>query len=546
MKYNVLSLKPYPLGIRREGKDICAAMISSDKDCGIILYSSKKTKAGEEKVLKIPFPEKQHIGQVYSMKIEGVPASYDSYQLYQGSKVYADEQGMCYKGFSYGTPLREEQMIGRLDENEFDWEGDEKPALLFADSVIYGLHVRGFTMHESSKCRNKGTFAGIKEKLGYLKELGITSVLLMPAYEFIEKELSAAYQYDEKKAVLNYWGYKKGYYYAPKAAYAAGKDPRVEFKHLVKACHEKGMELLMQFCFPDDMPESEVVCILEHWVMEYHVDGFQVLANSEKAEAARKSPILAETKWIVEEGDHTSKNVGVYSQDVLNDYRKFIKGDEGMVSSVIGHLWKDRTKNGYISSIADYYGFRLADLVAYNDKHNEANGEENTDGAEHNYSWNCGEEGTTEDTRIQSLRIQQMKNALSLVLLGHGTPYLFMGDEMGFSQNGNNNPYNQDNEVSWLDWECMVRNKELYNFAKSLLAFRKENPFLHTEEIPDGRDYLGHGYPNISFHGKEAYKVESSANCKEFGVMLCGKKKDQTCKLIYMAFNMHWLNRKLA
>ena len=546
MKYNILSLKPYPLGIRREGKDICASMVSSDKDCGIILYNNKKTKAGEEKTLKIPFPEKQHIGQVYSMKIEGVPASYDSYQLYQGSKVYVDEQGLYYKAFAYGTPLRDEQMVGRLDEKAFDWGNDEKPAHSFSDSVIYSLHVRGFTMHESSKCRNKGTFAGIKEKLDYLQKLGITSLLLMPAYEFIEKELLVAYQYDEKKAVLNYWGYKKGYYYAPKASYAAGKNPCVEFKQLVKACHEKGMELLMQFYFPDEVPEAEVVHILEHWVMEYHVDGFQVLANRGKTENARKSPILSECKWIVDEANQASKNVGVYRQDVMRDYRQFIKGDEGMIASVIEHLKKNGSKNSYVSSIADYHGLRLADVVSYNNKHNEVNGEKNTDGAEHNHSWNCGVEGITEDPRIQALRMQQMKNAMSLVLLGQSTPYLFMGDEMGSSQDGNNNPYNQDNEISWLDWECMTRNKELYDFTKNLLIYRKEHPFMHAKRILDGRDYLGYGYPNISFHGKEAYKIEYGLDCKEFAIMLCGENKDLTCKLIYMAFNMHWLNRKLA
>jgi glycogen operon protein len=217
-----------------------------------------------------------------------------------------------------------------------------------------------------------------------------------------------------------------------------------------------------------------------------------------------------------------------------------------MVSSVMEHLKKNGSKNSYVSSIADYHGLRLADVVSYNNKHNEANGEKNTDGVEQNYSWNCGVEGPTEEPRVLALRMQQMKNALSLILLGQSTPYLFMGDEMGSSQNGNNNPYNQDNEISWLNWECMNRNKELYDFTKSLLAYRKEHPFLHEKGILDGRDYLGHGYPNISLHGKEAYKVDCGENCKEFAIMFCGENKDQICKLIYIAFNMHWLNRKLA
>lgn len=547
MKYNVLSRKPYPLGIRREGKDISASMISTDRDCGILLYSSKKPKDGEEKVLKIPFPKEQRVGQVYSMKIEGIPTHYDTYQLYQGNKIYVDDQSLCYKGFQYGISVRSEQMMGRLDQKAYDWNDDESPKLSFSDSIIYALHVRGFTMHESSKCRNKGTFVGVKEKLNYLKALGITSLLLMPAYEFIEKELLATHQYDEKSAVLNYWGYKRGYYYAPKASYAAGKDPCAEFKQLVKECHEKGMELLMQFYFPEEITVSEVVRVLEHWVIEYHVDGFQVLASRDKVEAAMKSPILADAKWITDESYHQmSKDVGVYGQSSLEDFRRYLKGDEGVVYSVIEHLSKKNTKNNLVKSIADYHGFRLADLVAYNNKHNEANGEANTDGTEHNFSWNCGVEGVTEDPRVLTLRMQQMKNALSLVLLGQGTPYIFMGDEMGSSQSGNNNPYNQDNEISWLDWTCLENNRELYDFTKALIKLRKEYPFLHVSGSLDGRDYLGYGYPNISFHGKEAYKLEVGENCKEFGMMLCGEGIDHKCKLIYIAFNMHWLHRKLA
>ncbi len=547
MKYNILPCKPYPLGIQREGKEIRVSMVSSDKDCGILLYNSKKTKDGEEKILKIPFPEEQRVGQVYSMKIEGIPAGYDTYQLYQGNKIFVDYQGLYYKGFQYGTSLRADQMMGKLDQRVFEWNGDKSPKLSFSDSIMYGLHVRGFTMHESSKCRNKGTFAGVKEKLNYLKDLGVTSLLLMPAYEFIEKELLASQQYDEESAVLNYWGYKKGYYYAPKASYAAGKDPCVEFKQLVKACHKHGMELLMQFYFPDEISVSEVVRVLEHWVIEYRVDGFQVLASWDKVEAAMKSTILSDTKWIANGSyQQVSKNVAVYDQSSLEAFRRYLKGDAGVVASVIEYLSKKNTKNNLVHSIADYHGFRLADLVAYNDKHNEANGEENTDGTDFNYSWNCGVEGATEEPRILALRMQQMKNALSLVLLGQGTPYIFMGDEMGSSQSGNNNPYNQDNEISWLDWTCLEDNRELYNFVKVLITLRKEYPFLHAKDILDGRDYLGHGYPNISFHGKEAYKLETGENCKEFGMMLCGEGTEHGCKLVYIASNMHWLNRKLA
>ncbi len=545
-KYKVFWANPYPLGVRREGKDIYASMVSVEKDCGILLYNSKNAGEDDKKILKLPFPENQHIGQVYSMKIEDIPAFYDGYRLYQGSKIVPDEFGICYKSFPYGTPLGAEEMMGVFGDKAFDWEDEKKPELKFSESVFYGLHVRGFTMNAGGKCRNKGTFAGVKEKLDYLQELGVTSIILMPAYEFIENELTAANKNVEISNGLNYWGYKKAYYYAPKASYADGKDPCIEFKKLVKACHTKGMELFMQFYFPEEVSVYEAVHILEYWVMEYHVDGFQIVAGQDKVEAAVKSPLLAQTKLIAGEGHGDGPRFCRFGSEAMYNYRRFIKGDNYMVPAVLDTLGQRQRDKKYMNSIADYNSFRLADMVSYNDKHNAANGENNADGADDNGSWNCGVEGPTEDPRILTLRLQQMKNALSLLFLGQGTPYLFMGDEMGSTQYGNNNPYNQDNVISWLDWDCLTQNKELYDFAKALIAYRKENPFLHAEIYLDGRDYLGYGYPNISFHGNEAYKVENGEDCREFGIMLCGEAANKGCKLIYIACNMHWLSRKLA
>lgn len=553
MKYKVFPSNPYPLGVRKEGKKIYASMVSGDSDCGIILYKSK-AEEDEESFLKIPFPKEQHIGQVYSMKIEGVPGGYNEYRLYRNEEILVDEYGTCYKGYPFGNAMEPTQMMGVLGGKAFDWEEEKKPVIAFSESVFYGLHVRGFTMHGSSKCRSKGTFAGVKEKLDYLQDLGITSIILMPVYEFIENELMNAHR--EKKTVINYWGYKPAYYYAPKASYAAGKDPCTEFKQLVKACHNRGMELLMQFYFAREISETEMVRILEHWVIEYHVDGFQLLTDRENIAEILKSPVLAESKLIFrdfredgtceKQGAKGNKRLCIYRNDTMRDYRRFLKGDDFMVDAVKYHLGKNDAHKAFMNSIADYHGFRLADLVSCNYKHNKANREDNMDGTDDNYSWNCGEEGVTDNPRILALRIQQMKNALSLIFMSQGTPYIFMGDEMGSTQYGNNNPYNQDNIISWLDWRGLEENKEIYEFIKALIAYRREHPFLHTERVLDGRDYLGYGYPNISFHGIEAYHVHGGENCRELGVLLCGEGKDKSCKLVYAAFNMHWLHRKLA
>ena len=595
MKYKVFPSKPYPLGIRREDKDIYASMVSGEDDCGIVLYSSKRGKDTEPKEIRIPFPKEQRIGQVYSMKIEGIPAHYDGYRLYQGNVVLADKYGTCYKYYPFGTSMEQAQMMGVLDSKIFDWEEDKKPKLAFSDAVFYGLHVRGFTMHENSMCRHKGTFAGVKEKLDYLQELGITSIILMPAYEFIEKEQAAGPKtgqdvagqfmekssaHGEKAETFNYWGYKSAFYYAPKASYAAGKNPCTEFKQLVKACHARGMELFMQFYFPEEVTDMEMIRILEYWVMEYHVDGFQIMTERGDIDAIEKAPLLADTKLIFRSfgsnsgwaarndiknslKNGTGKRLCVYRDDIMQDYRRFLKGDNFMLDAVRYHFGKNDASKAYLNSIADHAGFRLADMVSYNHKHNEANGENNTDGTNDNSSWICGAEGPTDNLRILALRKKQIKNALSLILLSQGTPYLFMGDEMGSTQSGNNNPYNQDNEISWLDWNCLTENKEIFEFARALLAFRKENPFLHTENVLDGRDYLGYGYPNISFHGREAYQPENGEDRKELGILLCGEGTDTTVKgkgelskekdtdtkvgkLIYVACNMHWLPRELA
>ena len=549
-KYKTFPAKPYPLGVRREGKDILVSMISDVEDCGVLLFNSKEKEQSGEESLKIPFHEGCRTGRVYAMKVEGVPARFDAYQLYQAEKAYADFHGTCYKAYPYGKEMDASQMKGTFVDLEFDWEMDRKPTLKFSDSVFYGLHVRGFTMGADSKCRHKGTFTGVQEKLVYLKELGITSIILMPAYEFIEKE---KLKRTNKTAVLNYWGYKPAYYYAPKASYASSKNPCAEFKQLVKACHEKGMELFMQFYFPMEMSDEETVRILEFWAMEYHVDGFQIMTEKENISLIEQSPILADTKLIfrafeedkkigkkVNKAESVAKRACINQNDVMRDFRCFLKGDDYTLDAFLYHFTKNDKTKAYMNAIADYHGFRLSDLVSYNEKHNEANGEENADGTEENFSWNCGVEGPTDNSGILALRKQQMKNALSFVLLGQGTPYLFMGDEMGCSQQGNNNPYNQDNDISWLNWNCLKEQNDIYQYSKALIAYRKANKMLHWDAPLDGRDYSGIGYPNISFHGREAYFVDTKSNGKEVGIML-GENK-----LIYIACNMQWIGRKLA
>ncbi len=577
--YHIKRANPYPLGVRKEGHTIFASMISEVEDCGVLLYNNEE----EEAPLKIFFPADQHIGLVYSMAIEGVPAYYTKYRLFKGEEILADTHGRCFEKRAYGAPVSEADMFGIFGGKAFEWQNDQKPDVSYSEAVFYGLHVRGFTMDESSKCRYRGTFKGVSEKLDYVKDLGITSLILMPAYEFLEQELPVTARGEKKgqavvskspKQSLNYWGYKKGFYYAPKAAYAAGADACLEMKELVKHCHEKGLELFMQFYFPQDVLEPEILRILEYWVEEYHIDGFQILAEHINIDLIRHAPILADTKLIFcdfQDTDDISRSLSnnqdvlkqtsskqdfagqiscrktkrlcIYREDTMRDYRRFIRGEEYALEAVMYHFRKNGRNVAYLNSIADYQGFRLADLVSYDYKHNEANGEHNQDGSNYNYSWNCGEEGATKNSEIIKLRKRQMKNALCMIFLSQGTPYLFMGDEMGQSQQGNNNPYNQDNEISWLHWENLLENKEIFLFLQELIAYRKAHPILHRDEPMHGTDMLCCGYPDLSFHGLEAYRPLSEPYRKELGILLCGKyaytydkKEDKT---IYIACNMH-------
>ena len=559
--FKILPSTPYPLGIRKQGKRIFASMVSNEKDCGILLYSSKETEP-----LKIAFPEEYRVGQVYSMEIEGIPGHYTAYRLYKGDEILSDVYGTSYKAHPYGEEVESAQMLAYFHTKPFDWEEDVKPAVPFSEAVFYGLHVRGFTMGKGSQCRHKGTFTGIMEKLNYLQDLGITSLLLMPAYEFIENEQIKAvktplsgqvFAQSANRNYLNYWGYKKGYYYAPKASYSATKDPVTEMKQLIKACHQKGMELFMQFYFPTEVQEPEIIRILEHWIMEYHVDGFQIMAGHINIQIIKDAPSLTDAKLIFYDfADHagqesgrsyvkkTDKRLCIYRDNTMNDFRRFLKGDEYTLESMMYHFRKNGRNVAYLNSIADYSGFRIADLVSYDYKHNEANGENNSDGTNFNYSWNCGVEGPTKKKAVLQLRARQMKNALSFVFLSQGTPYIFMGDEMGFSQQGNNNPYNQDNDTTWLDWRCLRKNSDIYEFTKRLIAYRKAHRILRMDEYLAGTDIMGCGYPNISFHSEEAYKAVFEPYRRELGVLLCGKyareRDGREDKMIYIIYNMHW------
>ena len=436
--------------------------------------------------------------------------------------------------------------------------------------------------------RHMGTYAGIIEKIPYLKGLGITSILLMPAYEFDEiqvqdniqtlltmEQAAASYRQTAKRPTgadetapasakrelpykINYWGYRRGMYYSPKGSYAYSQDAVGEFKDMVKALHREGIEILMQFYFPTEVAPAEMLDVLKYWKVEYHIDGFHVMGVDLPIGMFAVEPLLSDTKLLtvqqyspVSAGKPTSsRSIGWLSEGFQYDMRRLLKGDDNMINQFIFHVRNNRPETGIINYIAKWDGFRLADLVSYDRKHNEDNGEDNRDGTDYNCSWNCGVEGRSRRRSILHLRMKQMQNAMTLVFLSQGTPLLYSGDEFGNTQNGNNNPYCQDNDTGWIKWNQMESGSELLSYTKMLIRLRREHPILHSAMPLKGMDTLSCGYPDISFHGKEAWRPDTSPASRSMGVMYCGYygeidgRRDE--EFIYFGVNLYWESHVLG
>lgn len=564
---NNLQMKPYSMKSREKG-GVRFSFVSRTSSCGIMLYDRTTGMLRE----KIPFTEEDRTGYVYCKTVDDIEPGECTYLFYEEDRLVPDERAKVFPGkTAYGKKRGIQNLRAGFDTGEFDWGEDCSPRIPYSEMIGYCLHVRGFTGHASSGVSHRGTFAGIREKLPYLKEIGVTTLELQPAYEFTElplKEeeqnilLMTPYGISEKSSAgrLNYWGYKKGYYYAPKAAYAAAEDAPREFRELVRALHGVKMELVMQFYFPGDVNRNEIAAVLHYWVKEYHVDGFHLLGENLPMDLLASDDLLADTKLWYYHFDTERiygraeqplyPHLGEYNDTWYYEMRKFLKGDGNMLGSVLYHMRHIPEKAGCIHYLTNYFGFTLADLVSYDYKHNEANGEDNRDGNDYNASWNCGEEGTSRRQSIKKLRIKQMKNAMCLLLLSQSSPLIFMGDEFANSQKGNNNPYCQDNGVAWLDWKDAKKNAEILEFWKMLITFRRKYPILHPDREPRLMDYLACGYPDLSYHGKYAWQPQTENGHRHVGIMICGKyaKSGEGCDdtFLYIAINMHWESHKLA
>jgi isoamylase len=527
----------------------------------------------------------------------------------------------------WGVPLDQKDVYpfrARIVTDDFDWESDRPLETPMEELVIYEMHVRGFTRHPSSRVRHPGTFAAIREKIPYLRSLGVNCVELMPVCEFDELESSRPNP-ETGELLMNYWGYSPLGFFAPKAGYAASgamQDGTMvvdELKTVVKELHKNGIEVILDVVFnhtaeggahgptisfrgidnqtyymltPDGhylnfsgtgntlncnnpIVRAMVLDCLRYWASEYHIDGFRFdlasilgrdpsgapLPNPPLLEMLAFDPILAKCKLIAEAWDAG----GLYQVGTFPAYgrwaewngqyrdavRRFLKGDPGQVAAMVQRVQgsPDMYAGGVLGPTASinfitcHDGFTLADLVSYNEKHNWANGEQNRDGLNENYSWNGGWEGPTSDPAIKALRRCQMKNAVAILMLSQGVPMLLMGDEVGRTKGGNNNSYPHDNEVNWLDWRLMESSSDLLRFVRNCIAFRKAHPVLRHKRYLRNEDYVGSGYADITGHGTQAYAPDWSQDSRTLAFMLCGKHARggrDVDNYVYVALNMYW------
>ncbi len=537
-------------------------------------------KNGGRKVIKKRIPEEYRVGSVYGIRIEGMNTDLYSYNFVCGDREFTDPYAKAIEGCSHWG---ERKSRGLFESNDFSWDNDAPLELPYEDVILYLIHVRGFTKHKSSHVSYPGCFEGIIEKIPYLKSLLINQIELMPAYDFDErikskipecapggnlpvdssefadlKEEHEIRRSREKK--INYWGYTDALYFVPKSSYSGIQDSITSFKHLVKECHKAGIEVIMQFYFQESKNLTLILDCIRYWVVEYHIDGVHLLGNNIPIEIIATDPILSRIKISSEHipadtiystsKEPYKKRLAEYDDSYMYDLRKFLKSDEDMLSTFANHQTCNPDYVCRINYLTNYYGFTMMDLVSFDCKHNEDNGEDNRDGNDYNYSWNCGAEGTSRKKSVKELRIKQIKNAFTMLLLGAGVPMIKSGDEFGHSQKGNNNSYCQDNDINWLNWKLLEKNVEIFEFVKTIIQFRITHSVFHLKKQLRLMDYKSCGYPDLSYHGEMAWYPRFENYNRHIGMMYCCSYGDSDAKcedyIVYIAYNMFWQNKRFA
>lgn len=593
--------------------------------CTLLLFKPQAPKP----YARIPFPDSYKIGDTYSMLVYDIkPDEFEYAFSFDGP--YEPAKGLLFNGENvlldpYSRAVTGQRKWGekpeggkdfeyraRVVKSSFDWGNIKQLEQPFEDLVIYETHVRGYTKDKSSGVSAPGTFAGLKDKIPYLKDLGINAVELMPIFEFDEMESARVV---DGVQLYNYWGYNTVSFFAPNTSYAFNEEHNHEgdeLKSLIKALKENGIEVILDVVFnhtaegnemgpcfsfkgidnnvyymltPDahyynfsgcgnvmncnhPVVRSFIIDCLRHWAIEYRVDGFRFdlasilgrdqngapMANPPILESLAFDPVLGKMKLIAEAWDAGGLyQVGSFPSwnrwaewngRYRDDMRSFLKGDDGMAGNAITRITGSRDlyspeSRGHKASVnfmTCHDGFTLYDLYSYNEKHNEKNGWNNTDGDNNGHSWNCGAEGETDDPNVNGLRRRLIKNAFAALLCSRGPAMFFAGDEFCNTQFGNNNAYCQDNIISWLDWSRLEEFKEIHDFVRHMIQFRKEHPILRKMTKPSSCQF-----PEISVHNGTPFNASTDYKTKLIGIMYAGRNEEDTeDDIVFYCMNAYW------
>lgn len=570
-------------------------------------------------VAEFEMDNRHRTGDVWSIFIEGLRAG--ALYMYRMDGPYVPEKGHRYNPGEYLLDPRARLIVGNVEErtakcavvdDDEDWFDDTRPHTPVHESVIYEMHVRGFSIDPSSGTTHPGSYNAIVEKIPYLKELGVTALELLPVQEIGEDRLGRC-SLTNRQELRNYWGYNSIGFYAPTGRYGSvgGMGEQLnEFRDMVRALHSAGIEVILDVVFNHTSEGSEtgptlcfrgidnsiyylldengeyvnysgcgntmncnhpivrdlILDCLRYWVVVMHVDGFRfdlasILGRDRKGmvkmdapliERIAEDPVLRDTKLIAEAWDaggayqvgsfgdtRWAEWNGKYRDHVRQYWRgdSWVKGEFAtrIAGSADLYQWAGRTPEHSVNFITSHDGFTLRDLVTYNVKHNEANGENNRDGCDFNFSWNCGVEGDTQDPEVLALRLRMQKNLIATLFLSLGVPMLLGGDEFGRTQRGNNNAYCQDNEISWFDWKLAEENTELFRFTREMIRFRKENPVFMRHFFFDGRMRDENGLPDILWLGADARPMNWSDPSPLMACLI--NSEDNSGVFLYMIFN---------
>ena len=610
--------RPYPFGATVMGNAVNFSVYSRyATDCTLVLFHNHEP----EPFVEIPFQKEFKMGNVFSMMVfdldfENIEYGYrmdgpwnpKEGHRFDKTKILMDPYAKLIAGRdAWGVQPdwnNVYQYRARVVCDDFDWEDDLPLETPVNELVIYEMHVRNFTCGASANVHHPGTFAGIAEKIPYLKELGVNCVELMPIHEFDEFENSKPSPVDGHM-LYNVWGYSNVGFFAPKAAYAStGRFGMQvdELKNLIKQLHANGIEVILDVVFNHTAEGNEngpyisyrgidnktyymltpdgyyfnfsgcgntlncnnpnvrdmIVESLRYWVTDYHVDGFRFdlaailgrdqngypMPNPPLLESLAHDPILGKTKLIAEAWDAGGLyQVGAFpswgrwaewNDRYRDDMRKFWRGDGFMARHFATRLTgssdlylRDGRKPFHsINFLTSHDGFTLNDLVSYNGKHNEENGEHNRDGNNNNNSFNYGFEGPTVNSAIEKIRVQQIKNFILTLLISQGAPMLLGGDEIRRTQNGNNNAYCQDNEISWYKWSDLEKNKDIFEFTRKVIKFRLSHPAFMRPEFFSGRDGQYNAIPDITWFNEQGLPPDWSRGENYIALRLDGSKAD--------------------